>query len=165
MKKVKEEKPYITTKAKEMFPDIDFSDSFSTTNKEDSIGDIANLVFNTSPKWIEVLFKIRNKIVGFIGLKNDVPTDYKEGLEVGDYIKFFKIYYISENEMILGADDSHLNFRAIISNVNSVEYNIRVTTLVKYNNKKGRIYMKIIKPFHRLVVMKMVSNAYKYNKE
>jgi hypothetical protein len=164
MPKVIEEKIHLSKKAKNLFSKIDFADTFSTTNHYDNINKISHLVFNTSPKWITTLFKIRNKMVSFIGLKTEKPSDYNTKFKVGGYINFFKIYDIADNEIILGADDSHLNFRAIINITKAKTYNIKVTTLVKYNNTKGKIYMSFIKPFHRLVVMKMVKQAYSVKK-
>lgn len=142
---------------------IDFSDTFSTTNHINSITEIALLLFGQSPKWIRILFRIRSFLVRFIGLKNEKPLDYNPGITVGQYIGFFKVFAIEEDEIILGADDSHLNFRAVIQNTHTTLYNIKVTTLVHYNNRKGRFYMWLIKPFHRIVVKNMVRQAYCVN--
>ncbi len=100
-------------------------------------------------------------MVKVIGLKTYIPEDYNENFKVGGYVKFFKIFSISDNQVILGANDSHLNFRAVVKNDASKYYNIKVITLVEFNNTKGKIYMSIIKPFHRLVVKQMVKNAFK----
>ncbi len=134
---------------------------FSTTNHINNIEEITNLVFNTTPRWVNSLFTIRNKVAGIFGLKTEVPKDYNEHFKIGGYVKFFKIFSISDNEVVLGADDSHLNFRAIVKNDKSESFNIKVITLVEYNNYKGKIYMGIIKPFHRQIVKRMVKNAYK----
>jgi hypothetical protein len=160
MSKVKEETVFISEKAKQLFPKVDFADTFSTTNHQNSIEEITNQIFNTAPKWVEFLFKIRNSIVKFFGLKTGIPDDFNEDFKVGGYVKFFKIYTITANEVILGANDSHLNFRAIVSNTKTASHNIKVTTLVEYNNTKGKIYMAIVKPFHRLVVKHMVGQAF-----
>lgn len=138
---------------------IDFTDTFSTTNHVNSIEELALIIFGTSPKWVEGLFKLRNFLVRFVGLRTATPEKVNRKLEVGGHINFFEIYAISENEIIMGANDSHLNFRAIISNYKTKEFNVKVTTLVEYNNKLGRIYMWIISPFHQLVVKRMVKQA------
>lgn len=140
---------------------IDFEDTFSTTNHIDSIKEISKLVFATMPKWVETLMKIRNQLVKFIGLKSEKPKDYNEKFNVGGYIGFFKIFHLTEQQVILGANEDHLNFRAIIDLKSSNKNNVFVTTLVEYNNSKGKIYMRIIKPFHRIVVRNMVKQAYK----
>lgn len=165
MSKVKEEEPYISDKAKQLFSKIDFVDTFTTTNHQNSIQEITNQIFNTAPKWVEFLFKIRNNIVKLFGLKTGIPDDYNEDFKVGGYVKFFKIYDIATNEVILGANDNHLNFRAIVSNTENTSHNIKVTTLVEYNNKKGKIYMTIVKPFHRMVVKHMVGQAHQSPKK
>jgi len=163
MKNVIEEKLYLTENSKELFEKIDFSDTFSTTNHVNNLNEISNIIFNTTPKWIAGLFKIRNSIGKLIRLKSTKPTDYNTDYKVGGYVSFFKIFYISDDEIILGANDNHLNFRAVINNTKTEINNIKVTTLVEYNNIKGKIYMALIKPFHRLVIMKMVSQAFKNN--
>lgn len=160
MTKVKEESISLHDNHKKLLSKIDFIDTFSTTNHINNLEDISHLIFNTAPKWIETLFKIRNKVAKYIGLNSNMPLDYNEDFKVGGYIKFFKIHEIKEHHVVLGANDSHLNFRAIIYKNSSPQYNISVTTLVEYNNLKGKIYMTIIKPFHKLVVMRMVKNAY-----
>ena len=160
MLKVKEETVFLSEKATQLLPKVDFADTFSTTNHIDSIQEITNQIFNTTPSWVKFLFKIRNSIMGVFGLKTRLPKDYNEDFKVGGYIKFFKIYEIAPSEIILGANESHLNFRAIITNQNTASFNVKVTTLVEYNNTLGKIYMTLIKPFHRLVVKRMVSQAF-----
>ncbi|MEQ3498592.1 DUF2867 domain-containing protein [Tenacibaculum sp. SSH1-16] len=163
MKKVKEDKTLLNKDIKKLLPTINFHDTFSTTNHTNTIEEIVNLIFNKPPVWVDFLFKLRNKIAAFFNLKNNYPDDYNERFDVGGYVSFFKIFSISSNEVVLGANDTHLNFRAIVHNNHDPFYNINVITLVEYNNKKGEVYMKLIKPFHRLVVKRMVKNAYKLN--
>ncbi|WP_027420540.1 DUF2867 domain-containing protein [Crocinitomix catalasitica] len=164
MKKVKEERTQMTDKMNQLLKKIDFNDTFSTINHQNSIEEITNFIFNTTPVWIESLFQLRNKMAGLIGLKTEKPADYNEDFKVGGYVKFFKIYSIAKNEVVLGADDKHLNFRVILTNEDKELYNCKVITLVKYNNRKGKIYMGIIKPFHRIIVKRMVRNAYREEK-
>ncbi|WP_420552415.1 DUF2867 domain-containing protein [Tenacibaculum aiptasiae] len=163
MKKVIEEAIILTDRERKSLQKIDFIDTFSTTNHLNNLEEISNMIFNSNPKWIEKLFTIRNKIAGFLGLQNKLPDDYNENFKVGGYVKFFKIFSISENEVILGADDSHLNFRVFLKNENIKNYNIKVITLVELNNLTGKIYMTIVKPFHKLVVKRLVSNAFNEN--
>ncbi len=160
-KKVIEESVYLTEKSNLLFEKLDFSDTFSTTNQDDNLEEISNLVFNNFPKWIMFLMNMRNGIAKYLGLKTNIPDDYNEDFRVGGYVKFFKIYDLSDDEIIMGADDSHLNFRAVINLTNVDSYNVKVTTLVKFNNKMGYYYMKVVKPFHRWVLMSMVGHAYK----
>lgn len=160
MKLVIEEHTPLTEAFKSLLPKIDFFDIFSTTNHVDSLELISHKIFNTTPKWVAFLFRIRNSIANIIGLKHELPKDFNENFKVGGYIKFFKIFDIKTDQVILGANDKHLNFRAIITRTEDTNYNIKLTTLVEYNNNLGKIYMAIVKPFHRIVVKHMVKNAY-----
>lgn len=160
MKKVIEEKFYRSNRAENLFSKVDFTDTFSTTNHQNTIDEVAELIFLTYPKWVMVLFKIRNALVRLIGLKTEIPDDFNNE----KYKGFFKVYDTSEYELVLGADDKHLNFRAVITNTKEKEYNIKLTTLVVYNNFFGKLYMTIINPFHRLVVKKMLSQAFTIKK-
>lgn len=160
MKSVKEEHAPLSQDLKNLLPKIDFFDIFSTTNHVDSLEVISNKIFNTTPTWIAFLFKIRNSIANIIGLKYELPADFNENFKVGGYIKFFKIFDITEHQVVLGADDKHLNFKAVITRTTEASYNIKVTTLVEYNNHLGKVYMTIVKPFHRIVIKRMIKNAY-----
>ena len=82
--------------------EYDFSDSFVGSNmnssKRYSIEEITKLFFETSPKWIDHLFEVRNKVVKIFGLKvSDVPN--KEELlkntkfVINEEIGLFKILY------------------------------------------------------------------------
>lgn len=144
-------------------PKIDFSDCFATTNHKDNLETISKMVFDNTPKWITALLKFRNNLVKPLGLKYEKPADYNTEFKIGGYVGFFKIYTLQENEVILGADDKHLNFRVSILIDQSAIHNIKVTTLVEYNNKMGKWYMAIVAPFHRIVVKYMVKQAYVRN--
>ncbi|MFY0608306.1 MAG: DUF2867 domain-containing protein [Cyclobacteriaceae bacterium] len=158
--KVKLEPTPKTEGVKNALPKIDFTDTFSTTNHQDDLRSISNLVFGTMPKWVEFLMKLRNAIVSVFGLKTEIPADFHSTFEVGGYVGFFQIFSIEHNEIMLGADDKHLNFRVSIYNSGEDQFNIKVTTLVQFNNLFGRFYMAIVMPFHHLIVKRMVKQAY-----
>lgn len=160
MKKVIEEEIRFEADKEHLFKVINFADTFSTRNHKDSLEEITKIIFNSPPKWLAVLMGIRNLIVGIFRLKTSLPDDYQEAFVEGAYVSFFKIYQIEPEEIILGADDIHLNFRAVIQRKNEEQYNIKVTTLVEFNNRLGRIYMTVIKPFHRMIIKVLVKKAY-----
>ena len=157
---VKKDALYISEKAKDLFKKIDFADTYSTTNHKDDLKTIAYKIFDTSPAWVVKLMNLRNAIASKFGLDTEVPADAEQAYKVGGYIKFFQIMSIGNDELIMGADDSHLNFRAILSRTQDAEYNIKVTTIVEYNNSLGKIYMNIIKPGHKMILKVLVKNAF-----
>lgn len=140
---------------------LNFTDTFSTTNHKNSLQTITYLIFGTMPKWVAALMRLRNAFVKIFGLKTELARKISAKYEAGEVIGFFKVFSVNNNEIILGADDKHLDFRVSIYNSKEVKHNIKVTTLVQYNNNFGKIYMAIIKPFHVLIVKQMVKKAYK----
>lgn len=156
-----EDKVHITKAASQyMAASVDFADTFSTTNHVDSLQEIVQTILTTKQRWIVYLFQLRNWLVKAIGLKADLPSDHTNRFAVGGYVGFFRIYDLLPNEVILGADDSHLDFRLSVLRTADLEDNIKVTTLVHFHNRLGKFYMAIVAPFHRLIVKSMVAQAY-----
>lgn len=159
-KHVRAENTALTDAQQGLLGKIDFADTYATTNHVDGMEEITRSVFDQTPRWVDQLFAVRNRIAGLLGLETTVPDDRDERFAVGGYVRTFEILAMSDREITLGADESHLNFRALISDDQSDAYNIKVTTLVEYNNLLGRLYMTAIKPFHKQVVKRMVGNAF-----
>ncbi|AXT59200.1 DUF2867 domain-containing protein [Aquimarina sp. AD10] len=139
---------------------VDYSDTYATTNHSDSLDKITNKVFADFPDWVKTLMKLRNVIAKKIELKTQKPSDYSTEFKIGGYIGFFKIYKIMTDEINLGADDKHLDFRVSIYNSHDPTYNIKVSTIVQYNKSFGKVYMVIVKPFHKLIMKQIVKRAY-----
>ena len=113
-----------------LFDKIDFADTYTTTNHLSDIKEIAYMMFGTSPKWVMMLLNFRNMIAKFFGLKTEIPEDAMQAFEVGAYLKFFEIYEIHHNEVVLGADDKHLNFRVIVTKTDELEDNVKCLSLI-----------------------------------
>lgn len=154
---------------KRAFDYIDsFQCSFSEKRQESSITKIGTLFMSGGPKWADTLLAIRDKIVKPFGLKTSdqitgkptQPDDIK--YELGERLGIFKLFEKTENEIVLGEDDTHLNFRVslLLDPVagETDEKRLSITTAVTFNNLFGRIYFLPVKPFHRLIVRKTLRN-------
>ena len=113
------------------------------------------------PVWFENLMKLRDKIVSVLGLKTSDELikgscEKKHNWQPGEQAGIFQVYKKTADEIILGADDSHLNCRVSVmlshSKTNPLQKIITVTTVVEYNNLLGHIYFFVIKPFHKACV-------------
>ena len=143
------------TKVFNFIENIDYTDTFSTELRQDSdIKDLYLRLVNTKSKTIVFLMSLRNKIMSIFGAKT-VINETKGDFAVGNSVGLFKIYYIDEKEIISGLKDSHLDF---CISFYKIDNKILLSTLVKYNNTFGRVYMNIIKPFHKLIVKNMLKN-------
>lgn len=149
----------------------DYVDSFVgkyvDANNEITSRDICKAFFNSAPAWTEQLFEIRNKLVTIAGLKtgkNDQVdrTQQLENFECkpGERLGLFQIYQVTDDEVILGEDDSHLDFRIsllkadIPNNISSKT--LTISTTVYFNNAIGKLYFLPVKPFHKLIVPRML---------
>jgi hypothetical protein len=72
----------------------------------------------TTPRWVEDLMAIRNRIVRLFGLKDvgAMKTEPRsaDSYQVGDRLGIFSIFGKTENELLLGIDDSHLDVRVSV---------------------------------------------------
>ncbi len=93
------------------------------------------------PIWATTLLLLRNAIVKPFGLKTEIED------ETSDTI--FPTTFESEDEILLGTDDKHLNFRI---SVLQQDGRIHMATWVHRNNWFGRLYLMIVMPFHILIV-------------
>ena len=136
----------------------DYLDSYAETLTTNSlpIEEVGKAFFSASPAWVDRLLELRNKLVAFIGLKVPGAGSKEEVLrnfkcEVGESVALFHVLARSENEVIFGEDDKHLDFRVslFLDRHNSL---LTVSTLVKIHNPLGNIYMAFVKPFHKVIV-------------
>lgn len=145
------------------FGRADFADAFSVDLPKEASGDAEVLtrhVFEHQPAWIAMLLSIRDNFVRPFGLKR--AADLQAG--GSDRISIFRVFDRYQNEIILGEDDRHLDFRVSVLLQPASEGRpgrLIVSTLVFYNRLLGRAYIVLIAPFHRLVVRASLDRAQK----
>ncbi|MGL4237976.1 DUF2867 domain-containing protein [Tabrizicola sp.] len=101
----------------------------------------------TAPSWVRSLLALRNRLVRPFGLKTGaVPGT--------DAIGIFPILKESADEMILGLDDRHLDFRVALFQQDRRVY---MSTWVRPHNLAGRIYLRLVMPFHIVICRGMVA--------
>ena len=132
-------------------PSADWADRYAiiTLNHDAKALDLARKMFGRSPRWVGLLLALRNRIVGLFGLKSA-----ELGIDEGTTIGAFPVVSARDDQVVLGFDDSHLNFRIVldVAAAGSQARKLAVTTLVERHNLFGRIYIFVITPFHKLIV-------------
>ena len=105
------------------------------------------------PRWIDALVRLRNLLVGPLGLK----TSGEGAPAPGGMIGLFPVVSETPERLVAGFNDYHLDFRIVVD-VRSFAEGRRVTstTLVRTHNLLGRAYLTLILPFHKLVVRGMM---------
>lgn len=126
---------------------------------------VGKTFFSGSPAWVGKLFTLRNKLVGAIGLKTgeEGKGSREAQLEAfqcqpGEQLGLFKVFTNNEQEVILGEDDKHLNFRIslFLEPMDADRKKLILSTTVVFHNNWGRLYFLPVKPFHRKVVPAMM---------
>ncbi|HLP15799.1 MAG TPA: DUF2867 domain-containing protein, partial [Bacteroidota bacterium] len=125
--------------------------------------DIVDAFVSPLPRWIGVLMNVRNKIVSLAGLKTGNNTHgivRPDKCVPGNKLGFFIVYDRTDNEVILGENDKHLDFRVSLfldtHQSNPSKKSIAVTTVVVFNNWMGHVYFFFVKPFHKRIVPAML---------
>jgi len=96
------------------------------------------------PAWANWLLRLRNIAVVPFGLTAAVPQTAS-----GETIGHFPLVQRNDNELILGFDDKHLNFRISVLTDGARAYS---ATWVHRNNRMGHIYLAAIMPFHKAIM-------------
>ena len=130
------------------------------------IRDLATRVLTADLPWASRLMRFRDKIARPFGLKTGVDlaseVSGKEAsqLEVGDRIGFFRIFEISGNEIILGEDDWHQDFRiSILRQEDEEGMKVLAATCCRRHNIAGHLYLALILPFHKRIVSSFLDQA------
>jgi Protein of unknown function (DUF2867) len=138
-----------------------FADSYTMTIEGQNLDAISatKAVMGRNPAWISNLMQLRNKIVAPLGLKPAPDKKLTEENSIGTFPLISK----SATQVVLGLNDRHLDFRIVVdvTNLKGGGQTITASTIVKTHNLLGRIYLGIVKPFHRIIVPTMLNQVVK----
>jgi hypothetical protein len=153
--------------SRELIEKAYFHDSYRAplTRPELPIVDIYAAILGHTPLMLKLLLVVRNAIVRPFGLKAPAAADimrggFKTGRAVGDTIGRWRIFFISDDEIIAGADDKHQDFRVSVLRLRgAATASVVMTTICTVHNSFGKIYLFFVVPVHRYGVRKLMSNA------
>ncbi|WP_169545904.1 DUF2867 domain-containing protein [Sneathiella aquimaris] len=135
-----------------------FCEVLPETDKRGPVGLFIS-VMHPMPIWVRGLMTVRNTVVRLFGLRTDSGnTKIKQDesrYKVGDYVGFFEIAYLDQNEVVFTTNDRHLDasFSMLIDTADGRR--AYFTSVVKTKEKLGDAYMFVIAPFHRFIVGRM----------
>lgn len=142
----------------------DFMDSYAVeiADRKDlqqcDIRELAEQFGNIELDWAIKLLKLRNILMNPLKLKttDDLAAEQvqKPAIEkrIGDRVAFFRIFEVLENEIILGEDDWHQDFRVSLYRTTDTDPRVIMTTVCKRHNAFGHAYLATVLPFHKLIV-------------
>ncbi|MEX0954755.1 MAG: DUF2867 domain-containing protein [Rhizobiaceae bacterium] len=100
------------------------------------------------PAWVNGLLVLRALFALPFGLKGRATN--------GDRIGIFPVAARGSDEILLGFDDHHLDFRISILCRDNVAY---AATWVRPHNRFGRLYLRLVLPFHRRIMRSALTRA------
>jgi Protein of unknown function (DUF2867) len=145
----------------------DFSDAYEVqlARPERTVGEAYVAIFCNAPPWVQGLMNLRGYFAVCLGLTHpfdarDVALNDGHPFEIGQRVGSFTVQSIHVNELIVGDDDKHLNFRiSTIKTEREGVFYITVSTAVVIHNTLGRLYMVVVKPFHQFLAPYLVRRA------
>jgi hypothetical protein len=113
-----------------------------------------------TPRWVNAAMGARNRVVQLFGLKNLGALDNLDRARgartynPGDRIGIFTLFEATDDEVLLGDRDKHLNVvlsihKRLLASGHAVE--VTLTTVVHVKNLLGRLYMLPVTPAHRII--------------
>ena len=119
------------------------------------------------PGWIVFLYRIRAILVKLLGLVEHPPPEVPPKLGsqeasfvVGETVTFFTVRLADEKHYWVGEtpEDKHLRayFGVLAEHLADFRNRFHVVTIIHYKHWTGPVYFNLIRPFHHLVVGRMM---------
>ncbi|MGD7789587.1 DUF2867 domain-containing protein [Propionibacteriaceae bacterium Y1700] len=105
--------------------------------------DWADAIFRDAPPMVKALLALRNALVGLVGIERSDSSA-------------FATLERSDDEVLLGEDQSHLDFRCSVLVSGRA---VTVSTAAHPHNRRGRLYLAVIKVAHPMIVRSMLARA------
>ena len=125
---------------------------------------LARFVMSQQAPWMAGLMRVRDALVAGFGLKTSRTLADPRAASATRRIGIFRIFETHANEIVLGEDDKHLDFRLSLMRQSQGsalgdEATLTLSTTVHCHNAFGRGYILLIAPFHRRIVQAMLRSA------
>jgi hypothetical protein len=127
-------------------PRVDWTDAYAVPRRPGTPTDPqawADAAFRTPPLWVMVAVGVREALVGLVGIDRGGSSSF-------DTVRR------GPDEVLLGTDERHLDFRASVL----VEPDrVVLSTVVQVHNARGRAYSALVRRVHPVVVRAMLTRA------
>jgi hypothetical protein len=149
------------------FKTTHLADAFATplpAHFNGSAEDLARLILSSPAPWFHGLMRARDRIMSVFGVKTSAQLRDASVAQGFEHIDFFRILARTPDEIILGEQDSHLDFQLSVlirSQASGLGREVVVSTVVHCHNALGRAYIAVISPVHKRVVRSFLLGAAK----
>ncbi|HXV94465.1 MAG TPA: DUF2867 domain-containing protein [Pseudonocardia sp.] len=127
-------------------PRVHHADAFAVARRPGTPADPqvwADALFRDPPRWVVAALGLRQALVGLAGIPRSRPSSFDTVARRAD-------------EVLLGTDDEHLDFRASVL----VEpERVVLSTVVTLHGARGRAYFALVRLVHPAIVRAMLTRA------
>lgn len=118
-------------------------------------------VFGHFPNFILSFYRIRNRIARLFNRSEvSYPTYFSyNDIYQGGKIDFVTFEKISAAEVVVVANEKNMDIWVSVLRVSDRRFII--STLINFKSKKGRIYMRLIRPLHQMATKYCIRQAIK----
>ncbi len=103
----------------------------------------ADAVFRDPPGWVRAALGLREALVGSVGIARGGSSS-------------FDTLARTDDEVLLGTDEQHLDFRASVLREPD---RVVLSTVVQLHNARGRAYFALVRLVHPVIVRAMLTRA------
>jgi hypothetical protein len=163
---VESDVPRNSALGKDLIERADFRDAYRAplSSSAVSVVDIFFGIFAQRPGWMNLMLIARNKVAALAGL--EVPTtleitmmEKRDRYFVGEKIGPWPIFFLGSDELVVGRDNKHMDFRLSIMKIHDDSSCVIVSTLCMVHNRFGQYYLSAITPFHKAGLRSLMANA------
>jgi hypothetical protein len=145
-----------------LYAGADLLDAFAIqlpAGASDDLEVLARAALERQAWWIRALTRVRDVVMATVAVKSSRAVGLAAAAR-GPVIGFFPVLSKSATELVVGADDWHLDFRVTIQlRADAARRELVAGTVVHCHNRLGRIYLATIAPFHRVIVRASLEQA------
>ena len=140
-----------------------FRDSFRVAVNKPGLEakQVYHAIFAFLPKPVRFALVFRNAVVkcfGFSASNTEMSLSLAE-IEAGKQAGFLFIESVSEAEVVCAAYEANMDMWLSVLKLSDHEF--AISTLVNLKTRTGKVYMALIKPFHKLVAKYCIKQALK----
>jgi hypothetical protein len=144
-----------------------FHDSFEAELSDPALSpiEIFQRASRATPGWAARLMAIRNRAVKLVGLKDvgalaERVARPADAYQIGDRLGIFTLMARTDDEIVLGIDDRHLDVRvSVLKFERDGAMRYALSTAVKTHNLLGRLYMIPVGRIHPIIVRALMREA------
>ncbi|MDD2924442.1 DUF2867 domain-containing protein [Rhodoferax sp.] len=149
-------------------PGADFADCYCFADPCPDASAMATYlaVMGRTPRWMDFLMAVRNRVVRLAGLKHldadqaSLSAKPASSYRVGERVGIFSLIHMAEDEVIVCDDDKHLRVQlSVYKHKVQDRPMVSVSTVVHNHNRLGRLYMAVVGPVHQRIVPIMLKQV------